>query len=83
MKKVALITGITDQDGAYLAELIQSIIGHRGKIYWDSKKLDGTPRKLMDSSKFHNSGWNPLISLNDGIKQVYNSYKNSIKDSES
>lgn len=58
-----------------LAILIQSIVGHRGKILWDSSKPNGTPRKLMDSSKMFSRGFLPKISLENGILQVYNEYK--------
>lgn len=54
-----------------LAEKIQAIVGHQGKIQWDSKKPDGTPRKLLDVSKLHQQGWHHQISLDEGIKQTY------------
>ena len=54
-----------------LALLIQKIVGHTGNIIWDSSKPDGTPRKLMDVSKLNTMGWKAKISLEEGIKQVY------------
>jgi len=54
-----------------LAETIQSIVGHTGEIVWDSTKPDGTPRKLMDSSKLRALGWEPQYSLQAGIKDAY------------
>jgi GDP-L-fucose synthase len=54
-----------------LAELIQKVVGHSGKIIWDLTKPDGTPRKLMDTTKFNNAGWKPKISLLQGIKYTY------------
>ena len=54
-----------------LAELIQSKIGHQGEIAWDSTKPDGTPRKLMESSKFLKEGWKASIDLEMGISKVY------------
>ena len=54
-----------------LAETIQKIVGHTGKIIWDSTKPDGTPRKLMDISKLHHLGWKHEIELTDGIEQTY------------
>ena len=57
-----------------LAELIQLTVGHEGKIVWDSKKPDGTPRKLMDNSKLNELGWKPLINLNEGIRMTYKLY---------
>lgn len=54
-----------------LAESIQKIVGHQGAIVWDSSKPDGTPRKLMDISKFHELGWNHKVNLEQGIKLTY------------
>ncbi|NRR91008.1 GDP-L-fucose synthase [Winogradskyella undariae] len=54
-----------------LAETIQSIVGHTGEIVWDSTKPDGTPRKLMDSSKLRALGWAPQYSLQAGIENAY------------
>ena len=50
-----------------LAELIQSTVGHQGEIIWDSTKPDGTPRKLLDISKFQQYGWSSSILLHEGI----------------
>lgn len=57
-----------------LAETIQRIVGHTGKIKWDSSKPDGTPRKLLDVNKLHSLGWKHRIELEDGIKNTYNWY---------
>jgi len=54
-----------------LAELVQNIIGHSGKIVWDRAKPDGTPRKLMNSSKVKKFGYDTSISLKEGIKSTY------------
>ncbi len=54
-----------------LAETIQSQIGHKGLISWDSSKPDGTPRKLMDSSKIMQLGWQPNYNLKTGIEKTY------------
>jgi GDP-L-fucose synthase len=50
---------------------IQQIVGHKGKVNWDPSKPDGTPRKLMDSSRLVGAGWTPKINLDEGIKSVY------------
>jgi len=57
-----------------LAELIQKLIGHRGNVSWDITKPDGTPRKLMDSSKLKLSGWKFHNTLEKGIKNTYTNY---------
>ena len=56
-----------------LAEIIQKIVGYNGTIKWDQSKPDGTPRKLMDSSKINLAGWNSSIDLIEGIESVYKS----------
>ena len=54
-----------------LAETIQNVIGHTGKIIWDASKPDGTPRKLMDVSKMKELGWEHTTELEFGIKKTY------------
>ena len=54
-----------------LAEIIQKVIGHQGKILWDANKPDGTPRKLMDGSKMKEIGWRYSTELEEGIKKTY------------
>ena len=61
-----------------LAETIQKIIGHDGKIVWDSSKPDGTPRKLMDVSKMKEIGWEYSTDLVQGIEQTYKWFLNNI-----
>ncbi|MBU79554.1 MAG: GDP-fucose synthetase [Flavobacteriales bacterium] len=56
-----------------LAYLIQKIIGFDGRISWDNSKPDGTPRKLIDSSKINSAGWSAKIDLTKGIESVYKS----------
>ena len=59
-----------------LALIIQSIVGHKGRIIWDTSKPDGTPRKLMDSTNIQLMGWKPSISLEDGVCSTYKFFKN-------
>ena len=59
-----------------LAELIQKTVGHEGEVQWDSSKPNGTPKKLMDSSKLRSLGWAPKISLEEGIIRVYQDFIN-------
>lgn len=61
-----------------LSITMKKIIGFRGKINWDSSKPDGTPRKIMDSSRIFNNGWKPEISLNEGIKSTYDWFVSNI-----
>ena len=66
-------TDLTIKD---LALLIKDIIGFKGEITHDLSKPDGTPRKLMDVSYLHSLGWKHKIELPEGIKQVYEDFKN-------
>ena len=54
-----------------LAEMIQNITGHQGEIIWDASKPDGTPRKLMDTSKMKKIGWEYSTELKEGIEKTY------------
>ena len=54
-----------------LAEIIQSKVGHKGDIFWDDSKPDGTPKKLLDVSKMESKSWKAQISLERGIEEVY------------
>ena len=58
-----------------LAEMVKEIIGFEGNIRWNTDKPDGTPRKLMDVSRIHASGWKHRISLREGIGAVYEDFK--------
>ena len=59
---------------AELAELIARITGFAGKLRFDTSKPDGTPRKLLDSSRLLDLGWQPRVSLEDGLRQTYQWY---------
>lgn len=56
---------------ADVAKLIGFVTGFDGAIHFDSSKPDGTPRKLMDVSRLKNLGWQASISLEEGIRMVY------------
>ncbi|WP_313622655.1 GDP-L-fucose synthase [Achromobacter sp.] len=56
---------------ADLAQLVARVVGYDGKIVYDTTKPDGTPRKLMDSSRVQALGWKPEISLTHGITLAY------------
>lgn len=57
-----------------LAQLVRRIVGFKGEIVWDASKPDGTPRKLMDSSRLFALGWKPQIELETGIRLVYEDF---------
>lgn len=62
-----------------LAELVKEVVGFEGDLVWDKSKPDGTPRKLMDSSKLAELGWNPKISLKDGLVDTYKWYVQNVQ----
>ena len=60
-----------------LAELVARIVGYEGEILNDPSKPDGTPRKLMDSSRIAELGWKATTSLADGLRIAYADFKRS------
>jgi len=58
-----------------LASMIASLCGFKGEIIWDTSKPDGTPRKTLDVSRINALGWNPAITLKDGIASTIAWYK--------
>jgi len=57
-----------------LSERVKRIIGFSGDIVWDESKPDGTPRKLMDSSRLFALGWKPSVDLETGIRLAYEDF---------
>jgi GDP-L-fucose synthase len=57
-----------------LAGMIKDIVGFKGEIEWDTSKPDGTPRKLMDSSRLFALGWKPQVDLETGIRLAYEDF---------
>ena len=58
-----------------LADLIARIVGYEGDIVWDTDKPDGTPRKLMNCDRIHALGWQHRIGLEEGLRAVYDAYR--------
>jgi len=54
-----------------LAELVMSAVGYQGELRFDTTKPDGTPRKLLDTQRLNELGWQPKIALEEGIVQTY------------
>lgn len=63
-----------------LAALVSSVVGFEGEIVWDTSKPDGTPRKLMDSSRIFGLGWKPAVDLSTGVASAYNDFKQHCKN---
>jgi GDP-L-fucose synthase len=62
-----------------LAQTISNVVGFPGFTEWDTSKPNGTPRKVLNVDKMKALGWEPKISLNDGIKSTYEWYKEVVK----
>ncbi len=60
-----------------LSELVAKAVGFEGRIEFDASKPDGTPRKLIDVSKLHSLGWRHKVEIEDGVKKLYEWYKQS------
>lgn len=58
-----------------LAGLVAEAVGYSGTIQWDATKPNGTPRKLMDSSRLRALGWKPKIGLREGIAAAYGDFR--------
>jgi GDP-L-fucose synthase len=63
-----------------LAEMIAAVSGFQGRLVFDSTKPDGTPRKLLDTSRLTSLGWKPKITLRAGIEQTYAWFKQHVAD---
>lgn len=68
----------TDVTIKELAEIVARTVGYAEPIQWDSSKPDGTPRKLLDVSRLSALGWQPAISLEDGIADTYKWYVENV-----
>jgi len=82
-KKAQGLTNIgTGQDNSIseLAELVKKIVSFEGEIKFDTTKPDGAPRKILDVSKINSLGWKASTSLENGVKTVYEWYKQNLKN---
>ena len=70
----------TDVTIRELSDMVAAATGYVGEVKWDTSKPDGTPRKLLDVSTLMNSGWQPRISLSDGIASTVAWYRENIED---
>jgi GDP-L-fucose synthase len=61
-----------------LAHLVMDVVGLEAELVFDRSKPDGTPRKLMDSSRLLAMGWRPRVTLREGIRSAYAAYLQSI-----
>ena len=60
-----------------LAEMVREVVGYEGRVVWDTSRPDGVMRRLLDSSKMREMGWEPKVELRDGLKKLYEGYLGS------
>jgi GDP-L-fucose synthase len=70
----------TDVTIRELVELVASAVGYEGKIVWDTAQPDGTPRKLLDSSRLSGLGWRPKLHLKDGLASTYQAFLSELRE---
>ena len=61
-----------------IAQIVAEEVGYTGRIEWDTSKPDGTPRKLLDTTKLRESGWEPSIGLREGIASTIAWYRDHV-----
>ena len=66
----------TDQTIAETAQAIQKVVGFTGEVIYDSQKPDGTPKKLLDTTRINTLGWSPQLSFHNGLQNAYEWYLN-------
>ena len=59
-----------------ISDIVRDVVRYNGEIIWDTSKPDGTPKRLLDTSKLFNMNWRPKINLTVGLKQTYSWYIN-------
>ena len=59
---------------AELAKTVAKVVGYQGQIAFDPSKPDGTPKKLMDSSRINRLGWEPKVALEQGLVIAYQEF---------
>jgi GDP-L-fucose synthase len=57
-----------------VVKLLSDIIDYKGQVHWDTSKPNGTPRKVLNIDKIKSLGWNPKISIHDGLYKTYQWY---------
>ncbi len=70
----------TDVTIRELVELVASAVGYEGKIVWDTAQPDGTPRKLLDSSRLSGLGWRPKLHIKEGLASTYQAFLTELRE---
>lgn len=62
-----------------LAHLLKTVTGYGGQVVFDPSRPDGTPRKIMDNTQLRSMGWEPSITLEQGLRKMYDSYVEGLR----
>jgi GDP-L-fucose synthase len=62
-----------------IVEIIKDVVDYKGDIIWDTTKPNGTPKRLLDSTKLFNLGWKPKVELRQGLQESYTWFRENIK----
>jgi GDP-L-fucose synthase len=65
---------------AELAQMVGEVVGFRGALRFDATKPDGTPRKLLDTSRINAMGWRPSVGLRQGLEETYRWFQQHVAD---
>jgi GDP-L-fucose synthase len=65
---------------AELVTVMKDVIGFNGTIAYDTSKPDGTPRKVLDTTKINNLGWRPKFGLTDGLATTYKWFLENVEN---
>lgn len=63
-----------------IVEIIKDVVDYKGNIIWDTTKPNGTPKRLLDSTKLFNLGWKPKVELRQGLKDAYTWFRENNKN---
>lgn len=62
-----------------IVEIIKDVVDYKGDIIWDTTKPNGTPKRLLDSTKLFNLGWKPKVELRQGLQESYTWFRENVK----
>jgi len=62
-----------------IVEIIKDVVDYKGDIIWDITKPNGTPKRLLDSTKLFNLGWKPKVELRQGLQEAYTWFRENVK----
>ncbi len=61
-----------------LAETVKHVTGYNGELVFDTTKPDGTPRRVLDNTKIHKTGWRPQVDMEEGLRREYEYYLKNV-----